>query len=66
MINLATAVITPPFAANLYVMKGILPDVPFGVIAKGALKFMVADLVLLFIVIMFPQLSLWLPSMMVK
>lgn len=64
MINLATAVITPPFAVNLYVMKGILSDVEFGVIARGALKFLVADIVVLFVVIIFPQLSLWLPSMM--
>ncbi|MEE4353967.1 MAG: TRAP transporter large permease subunit, partial [Desulfatiglans sp.] len=64
MLNLATAVITPPFAANLYVMDGILPDVPFIDIAKGSLKFMVADLIVLTAVIAFPQLSLWLPSLM--
>lgn len=64
MMNLATAVITPPFAANLYVMDGILPDVPFSDIARGALKFMVADLVVLAGVLCFPQLSLWLPGMM--
>lgn len=64
MINLATAVITPPFAANLYVMDRILPDVPFIEIAKGALIFMIADLAVLLLVLFFPQLSLWLPSLM--
>jgi len=64
MINLATAVITPPFAANLYVMKGILPNVTFEEIARGALKFLVADVVVLILVIVFPSLSLWLPSLM--
>lgn len=64
MLNLATAVITPPFAANLYVMDGILPDVPFIDIAKGALIFMIADLAVLLVVLFFPQLSLWLPGMM--
>lgn len=64
MINLATAVITPPFAANLYVMKGILPNVSFEEIARGALKFIVADVVVLILVIVFPALSLWLPGLM--
>ncbi len=64
MINLATAVITPPFAVNLYVMKGILPDVEFSEIARGALKFLLSDILVLIIVILFPQLSLWLPHMM--
>lgn len=64
MINLATAVITPPFAVNLYVMKGILPDVEFSEIARGALKFLVSDILVLIVVILFPSLSLWLPGMM--
>jgi len=63
-INLATAVITPPFAANLYVMKGIMPDVPFYDITRGALKFLAAEIIILILVIVFPQISLWLPSMM--
>jgi TRAP-type C4-dicarboxylate transport system permease large subunit len=64
MLNLATAVITPPFAANLYVMDRILPEVPFIEIAKGALIFLIADLLVLLLVLFFPQLSLWLPSLM--
>jgi len=64
MINLATAVITPPFAANLYVMKGVLPDVEFSEIARGALRFLIADLLILIVVLVFPKLSLWLPSLM--
>ncbi|BBO74613.1 hypothetical protein DSCW_20300 [Desulfosarcina widdelii] len=64
MINLAMAVITPPFAVNLFVMKGVMPDVEFTVIAKGALKFVFADLAVLVLVILFPWVSLWLPSVM--
>jgi len=62
MMNLATAVITPPFAANLYVMNAIIPEVSFSDIARGALKFLLADLAVLALVLVFPQLSLWLPN----
>lgn len=64
MMNLATAVITPPFAVNLYVMKGIVPDIPFETIAKGALWFLITDIFVLILVLLFPQLSTWLPSKM--
>lgn len=64
MINLATAVITPPFAVNLFVMKGIITDVDFADITRGAVKFLVADVVVLALVIIFPRISLWLPSLM--
>jgi tripartite ATP-independent transporter DctM subunit len=64
MMNLATAVITPPFAVNLYVMRGIVPTIPFETIARGALWFLVADVIMLIAVLAFPTLSTWLPSMM--
>jgi len=63
MINLATAVITPPFAANLYVMKGIMPQLTFSEIASGAMKFILADVIVLLLVLIFPSLSLWLPNL---
>ncbi|HPK53046.1 MAG TPA: TRAP transporter large permease subunit [Smithellaceae bacterium] len=64
MMNLATAVITPPFAVNLYVMRGIVPDVPFEEIAKGALWFLIVEVIMLGVVLAVPPLSTWLPSMM--
>ncbi|MFC1592777.1 TRAP transporter large permease [Candidatus Omnitrophota bacterium] len=56
--------ITPPVAGNLFVIKGIAPDIPFETIAKGAVPFILADLVTLAILIAIPQLSLLIPSLM--
>jgi len=64
MVNFATAVITPPFALNIYVMKKVVPDLTLKEITLGTLPFLIADLVGLVLVIAFPQLALWLPSMM--
>lgn len=64
MVNLATAVITPPFALNLYVMKKVVPEISLREVTLGTLPFLIADVIGLIIVIVFPPLSLWLPSIM--
>jgi len=66
MVNFATAVITPPFALNLYVMKRVVPELSLKVITIGSLPFLIADVIGLILVIIFPQIALWLPSMMSK
>jgi tripartite ATP-independent transporter DctM subunit len=58
------AVITPPVAANLYVVKGVAPHISFEDIAKGALPYVARDLLVIAILIIFPQIALWLPNMM--
>ena len=66
MVNFATAVITPPFALNLYVMNKVVPEVSLKDVTLGALPFLIADIIGLALVIIFPQIALWLPSMMSK
>jgi C4-dicarboxylate transporter, DctM subunit len=56
--------ISPPVGMNLFVITALLPHVPTHVLFRGVLPFMVADIVRLGILIAFPTLSLWLPSMM--
>ncbi|MBA7572188.1 C4-dicarboxylate TRAP transporter large permease protein DctM [subsurface metagenome] len=55
-------VITPPVGVNVFVMKGIAPDVPLESIFKGILPFLVALIVCLIILIVFPQIATFLPS----
>ena len=57
------ACITPPFGINLFVMKGIA-DVPIGLMYKASLPYVVGLFVCVGLIVAFPQLSLWLPSMM--
>lgn len=56
--------ISPPVGMNLFVLNALLPEVPTRTIFRGVLPFMVADVVRLAILIAFPVISLWLPSLM--
>jgi tripartite ATP-independent transporter DctM subunit len=56
--------ISPPVGMNLFVLNALLPQVPTATLFRGVLPFVVADVVRLGILIAFPAISLWLPSMM--
>jgi len=55
-------VITPPVGINVYVVNGIATDVPLEVIFKGAIPFVLTLLSYLIIMIIFPQIALFLPG----
>lgn len=57
------AVITPPVGLNLYVIKGIAPSLSIGQIIRGALPFVAIELLAILILIAFPQIALYLPSL---
>jgi C4-dicarboxylate transporter, DctM subunit len=56
--------ISPPVGMNMFVLKTLLPQVDTGTVFSGVLPFMWADVLRLAILIAFPWLSLWLPSLM--
>ncbi len=65
VVNTELAQITPPLGLNLYIMKGIAPaSVTLNDILIGAAPFMILDVIGLALVIMFPEIILWLPSTM--
>ena len=55
-------VITPPVGTNVYVVKGLVPNVPLAQIFKGSYPFLAAIVVATLLVIAFPQIALFLPS----
>ena len=57
-------VITPPVGVNVYVVHGVAKDVPLEEIFKGVLPMLLALLVCNLILILFPQIALFLPSLM--
>jgi len=57
-------VITPPVGINVYVVAGVARDVPLHVIFRGALRLLVAQIVTAVLLILFPQIALWLPNLM--
>ncbi len=64
-INLEAGLITPPVGLNLFVIKGIAPDVPLGKVLRGSLPFIIIILLEIVILYLFPGLALWLPNKMI-
>jgi len=56
-------VITPPVGVNVYVIKGIAEDVPLETIFKGIIPFLGAQIVTVAILMGFPQIATFLPSL---
>jgi tripartite ATP-independent transporter DctM subunit len=56
-------VITPPVGVNVYVIKGIAPEVPLERIFRGIFPFLVALVVNALILVAFPRLALILPGL---
>jgi C4-dicarboxylate transporter DctM subunit len=63
VVNIEIALITPPVALNLFLMSGIF-RMPVAEVIRGVFPFLIVLLIFLIILIVFPDLSLWLPSMM--
>lgn len=58
------SLITPPIGMNVFIIKGIAPDVPLGSIYRGVLPFVLAQIILIAIIVGFPEIALWLPGTM--
>jgi len=63
-INLQTSFLTPPFGYALFYLKGIAPrEVQLMSIYRGIIPFVILQLTVLMLVIMFPAIALWLPGL---
>ncbi|HOM61560.1 MAG TPA: TRAP transporter large permease [Anaerohalosphaeraceae bacterium] len=56
-------VITPPVGVNVYVVGGIERDIPLQMIFEGALPFLWALIASVILLILFPQITLFLPHL---
>ena len=56
--------ISPPVGMNIFVVKNLLGNVSLGAIFRGITPFTVALIVLLAIIVAFPGLVMWLPTLM--
>lgn len=56
-------VITPPVGVNVFVIKGIAPEVPLGQIFKGIFPFLYALIVLTIVILFVPQIATFLPGL---
>ncbi|MDA7972726.1 MAG: TRAP transporter large permease subunit [Gammaproteobacteria bacterium] len=63
-VNLQTAWLSPPVALSAYFLKGVVPEWDLKDIYAGMLQFMLIQLAGLALIILFPQLALWLPELL--
>ena len=61
-INMEIGLITPPVGLNLYIIKGITPDVSLSEILKGSIPFMIIMALAILILCIFPEIVTWLPD----
>lgn len=64
VIVIEMGMITPPVGINVFVVKAISPGVPMSTIFRGVLPFWIAMLVVLILLIAFPQIALLIPNSM--
>jgi tripartite ATP-independent transporter DctM subunit len=60
-----TGLIHPPLGINVFVLKSLQPDVSVWTVYKGVFPFVIADLVKLALLVVFPAISLWMVANMV-
>ena len=53
--------VTPPVGVNVYIVSGLSPDIPIGTIFRGVSIFLIAYVICLGLLILFPQVALYLP-----
>jgi tripartite ATP-independent transporter DctM subunit len=60
----AAGVITPPVGMNVFIIKGVAKDVPLEKIFKGIWPFLFALVICIVILLIFPQLTTFLPDLL--
>jgi tripartite ATP-independent transporter DctM subunit len=63
-LNLQTSFLTPPFGFSLFYLKASAPNIKLQAIYRGIVPFVIIQLIVLAIVIAFPEVTLWLPNLM--
>ena len=63
-VNLQTAWLSPPVALSAYFLKGVVPEWDLKDIYVGMMQFMVLQIIGLILIIIFPQIALWLPTVL--
>ncbi|MBL4756938.1 MAG: TRAP transporter large permease [Rhizobiales bacterium] len=62
---LEMGLITPPVGINVFIVKSVAPDVPLKEIFIGVLPFLIAMIIAMIFIVMFPSIALYLPNTMI-
>lgn len=63
-LNIEIGMITPPVGMNLFILEAIVPGLSFSEIVAGSIPYIVVLFAGLALLMIFPSIVLWLPSMM--
>jgi TRAP-type mannitol/chloroaromatic compound transport system permease large subunit len=61
-VNMQTSYLSPPVAMSAYYLRNVVPQWSLGTIYKGMSDYMVIQVIVLALLLLFPQIALWLPS----
>jgi len=62
-INLQTSFLTPPFGFALFYLRGVAPpEITTTAMYKGVLPFILIQLILMLLLVAWPELATWLPA----
>lgn len=64
LIAAEVGLITPPVGLNIFVIRAQQMNIPLGAIYRGILPFLLAHIAAVVLLIAFPALALWLPSVL--
>ena len=64
-VNLQTSFLTPPFGFSLFYLRGVAPgSVTTAMIYRGAIPFVLLQVLVIALLFVFPGLVTWLPSLL--
>jgi TRAP-type mannitol/chloroaromatic compound transport system permease large subunit len=61
-VNMQTSYLSPPVAMSAYYLRNVVPQWSLGVIYRGMSDYMWIQVIVLILLLMYPQVALWLPS----
>jgi TRAP-type mannitol/chloroaromatic compound transport system permease large subunit len=61
-VNMQTAYLSPPVAMSAYYLRNVVPQWSLGTIYKGMADYMVIQVFVLIVLLLFPQIAVWLPN----
>ena len=64
VLTLEMGLISPPVGLNVFIVKSVKPEVELGTIFKGILPFWLMMILAIVLLILFPQIALYLPNTM--
>jgi len=62
----ALAEATPPVGMNFFIIKGVAQDIPLETIFKGIWPFLISIMILIALLMVFPQIATFLPDLLIK